>query len=267
MRTILLAAATGIAAFTSIAAAAGDHDYAQGGPPGGYGAYYGNGDGQSDGWDVSPVPLNVPGEAPAPRRWDAEHDHYPVFDGRKREYQRGYARLERGYAMPRFWMDPTYRVADWQFYGLSRPRYDGRWIRYYDEAVLVDGSGRVLDTVDLDWDHPMAGETYPERTIVSEQRYGGMAPGSYYAPPAVTATRFPVMPPPPVAWSAPPPPVTWTPAASTVIVQSAPAVTTTTTTTTTTYVEEVAAARRSEPRRAWHRPVRHAVTCCCLCTR
>jgi len=64
-----------------------------------------------------------------------------------------YRRPYRGYALPRYWVAPRFYVTDWQSYGLSRPVPGYNWVRYYDDAVLVDARGSVFDTrYGLDWD-------------------------------------------------------------------------------------------------------------------
>ena len=59
----------------------------------------------------------------------------------------------RGYALPSYWRQPSFAVGDYQRYGFATPQSGFAWSRYYDDAVLVDGSGRVVDTVrGVDWD-------------------------------------------------------------------------------------------------------------------
>lgn len=57
-----------------------------------------------------------------------------------------YGRLRRGGFINSFWFAPQFFIGDWQAYGFSAPGDDQRWVRYYDDAYLVDGDGRVLDT-------------------------------------------------------------------------------------------------------------------------
>jgi Ni/Co efflux regulator RcnB len=58
----------------------------------------------------------------------------------------------RGYILPSFWLTPTYAVSDWPGYGFAEPGYGRRWVRYYDDAVLVDGRGMIYDSVsDVAW--------------------------------------------------------------------------------------------------------------------
>jgi len=62
-------------------------------------------------------------------------------------------RLHRGFVVHPFWFGPQFHVQNWQLYGFAPPPRDHRWIRYYDDAYLIDRGGRVMDTRrDLDWD-------------------------------------------------------------------------------------------------------------------
>ncbi|GAA0668827.1 Ni/Co efflux regulator RcnB [Sphingomonas insulae] len=69
-----------------------------------------------------------------------------------------YRRPYRGYALPSYWVAPRFYIGDWQAYGLTQPTYGYNWVRYYDDAVLVDGRGSVYDTrAGIDWDRYDAG--------------------------------------------------------------------------------------------------------------
>ena len=62
-------------------------------------------------------------------------------------------RIERGHRVPHFWFGPQFHVRNWQLYGFAQPGADQRWVRYYDDAYLVDGEGLVADGhYGLDWD-------------------------------------------------------------------------------------------------------------------
>lgn len=64
-----------------------------------------------------------------------------------------YRRPVLGYALPRYWVQPSFSVRNWQAYGLYQPRAGYGWQRYYDDAVLIDRSGRVVDYVpNHNWD-------------------------------------------------------------------------------------------------------------------
>jgi Ni/Co efflux regulator RcnB len=62
-------------------------------------------------------------------------------------------RLQRGFIVPQFWWGPQFQINNWQMYGFDNPGQDGRWIRYYDDAYLIDRDGRIRDSREgLDWD-------------------------------------------------------------------------------------------------------------------
>jgi Ni/Co efflux regulator RcnB len=64
-----------------------------------------------------------------------------------------YRRIDRGGVVPRYWWGPQVQVRNWQSYGFPQPFAGGRWIRYYDDALLIDGDGRVHDSrPGWDWD-------------------------------------------------------------------------------------------------------------------
>jgi len=64
-----------------------------------------------------------------------------------------YRRPVRGYVLPTYWYAPRFFINDWQSYGFRAPAQGYSWVRYYDDAVLVDGRGSVYDTVGgVDWD-------------------------------------------------------------------------------------------------------------------
>lgn len=69
-----------------------------------------------------------------------------------------YRRPARGWTLPSYWYAPRFYVSDWSIYGLAQPPQGYTWVRYYDDAVLVDGRGAVYDSVGgLDWDRYEAG--------------------------------------------------------------------------------------------------------------
>jgi len=62
-------------------------------------------------------------------------------------------RLHRGGIVPPFFFSPQYVIGNWQLYGFAAPGPGQRWIRYYDDAYLLDGDGRIVDEREgLDWD-------------------------------------------------------------------------------------------------------------------
>jgi Ni/Co efflux regulator RcnB len=63
-----------------------------------------------------------------------------------------YQPLARGATLPSFWMQPQYFIDDYARYGFAAPQDGEGWSRYYDDAVLTDGTGRVVDVVKgVDW--------------------------------------------------------------------------------------------------------------------
>jgi hypothetical protein len=62
-------------------------------------------------------------------------------------------RLTRGAFIHPFWFGPQFFISNWQGYGFADPGPDRRWVRYYDDAYLIDRGGRVVDAREgLDWD-------------------------------------------------------------------------------------------------------------------
>ncbi|HYD14474.1 MAG TPA: RcnB family protein [Allosphingosinicella sp.] len=54
-------------------------------------------------------------------------------------------RLRRGGNIHFFWFAPQFHIGNWQAYGFYAPGDDQRWVRYYDDAYLIDAHGRVID--------------------------------------------------------------------------------------------------------------------------
>ena len=64
-----------------------------------------------------------------------------------------YKRIDRGFFVPQFWWGPRFQIHNWGMYGFSQPIEDRRWVRYFDDALLIDRSGRVLDgRWGMNWD-------------------------------------------------------------------------------------------------------------------
>ncbi|WP_197277225.1 RcnB family protein [Sphingomonas profundi] len=62
-------------------------------------------------------------------------------------------RYRRGGRLPGVFASPRYVVRDWDGYDLPPPGPGRDWVRYYDDAVLVDRGGYVIDAVpDIGWD-------------------------------------------------------------------------------------------------------------------
>lgn len=221
---------------------------------------------------LPPAPL--PPRAP---RWGGRIDGRWEGGARAPGGWRAYRRPVRGWTLPRYWIAPNFVIADYAYYGLATPGYGYNWVRYYDDAVMVDGRGRVIETAGgIDWDRYDGGYAQDYRDDRGDPRYRRGAPGGYpgygadYAPPppAVVYAQ-----PQAVVQPLPPGGYTqtysaggyasgvwvngqWYPApapggVSTVTVQSAPVVTTT--------VTEYVTARRVVYRKVWRKPVRKVV--------
>ena len=62
-------------------------------------------------------------------------------------------RLQRGFIVPPMWFGPQFTIGSWQTYGFPAPPARHRWVRYYDDAYLIDHDGRIRDTRHgMDWD-------------------------------------------------------------------------------------------------------------------
>ncbi|HEV7661360.1 MAG TPA: RcnB family protein [Allosphingosinicella sp.] len=93
-----------------------------------------------------------------------------------------YSRLRRGGSINSFWFAPQFYIGNWQAYGFAAPGDDQRWVRYYDDAYLIDGGGRVLDErYGVDWDN--YGEDWGDEDGIpayrGEWRDGGEDSGDY----------------------------------------------------------------------------------------
>ena len=62
-------------------------------------------------------------------------------------------RLQRGFFVPPMWFGPQFMIGNWQTYGFTPPPPRHRWVRYYDDAYLIDHDGRIRDARHgMDWD-------------------------------------------------------------------------------------------------------------------
>jgi Ni/Co efflux regulator RcnB len=196
--------------------------------------------------------------APPPGAWHG--------GGRPAQWHGDYHRPVRGWRMPRAWRDPSLTVADWRGWGFGEPGPGMRWVRYYNDAALVDGDGRVVDCrYGVDWDGGYAG--------ARGQGYAPPPPGAYpppagaypppgYGYPAPGVTSYRAGPNTVVTTSVTPmgAPMVYTnggcgACGGGAVVTVTPGMAVTTTTTTTDYetVYKTVAVRK---KRAWHRPIR-----------
>ncbi|UUL82727.1 RcnB family protein [Sphingomonas qomolangmaensis] len=73
-----------------------------------------------------------------------------------------YRRPVRGFGVPRYWIQPSFYIADFAGYGLGAPPQGYGWYRYYDDAVLIDQAGYVHDSVaGVEWNRD--GRGYVDR--------------------------------------------------------------------------------------------------------
>ena len=112
---------------------------------------------------------------------------------------RAYRRPSRGWTLPGYWIAPSFAIADWSTYGLGAPPAGYGWSRYYDDAVLIDGGGRVYDSVDgIDWTRDDVGYADGEGEVYAGPAERGYAPPPGYdqsSPYAATAGYAPGYPP------------------------------------------------------------------------
>jgi len=83
-----------------------------------------------------------------------------------------YRHFARGGTVPPLWRDDRFYVREWFAFGLTEPAFGYRWIRYYDDALLINVStGEVAEVMpDVDW----------TRAYMPPYAYG---PGYGYGPP------------------------------------------------------------------------------------
>jgi len=91
-----------------------------------------------------------------------------------------HSRMRRGFTINPFWFAPQFYIGNWQGYGFAEPGQDQRWVRYYDDAYLIDGGGRVLDErYGVDWDR--YGEEWDDHDGIPGYRGGGGFVGNEYS--------------------------------------------------------------------------------------
>lgn len=165
----------------------------------------------------------------------------------------GYHRPAVGENLPPAWLDPTYTVGDWRNWGLSQPGTGQRWVRYNDDAALIDTNGHVADVrYGMNWQRPTgiaAASATPTSTapIVT----------TYQTGPNTTVTRTEeVGPMPVVAGAVPAPgygPGYYLAGGSVISMTPGRIITTKTTTITNPPAYQAGAIKRSAPRHARHR--------------
>lgn len=177
----------------------------------------------------APPPMHVAPRARMDGRWGTKIDGRWSAGANAPGGYAAYRRPVRGAAVPTYWNAPRFYVTDWQAHGLLQPPVGYNWVRYYDDAVLLDARGSVYDTeFGVDWDRLDRGPTYAgdriDRSIA--YRSDGYASDGYGRSSEYTATV-------PAGGSHV---VHAGPGVTTVTVQTQPVITTRTT--TTEYVDE-----------------------------
>ena len=90
----------------------------------------------------------------------------------------GYRRFDRGLMLPHQWWGPQFQLHNWGNYGLPQPMHGGRWVRYYDDALLVDGYGRIHDgRWGMKWDEWDREWGYDDRGVPVYVGNGDFHPG------------------------------------------------------------------------------------------
>jgi hypothetical protein len=101
-----------------------------------------------------------------------------------------YRRPYRGYVLPSYWISPSFYVGNWSTYGFAAPAAGYGWSRYYDDAVMTDRYGRVIDYVpNYNWDrNATRSRSYEE----ANYDYGAYPDGyDGYEPPVGATGRLP----------------------------------------------------------------------------
>jgi Ni/Co efflux regulator RcnB len=94
-----------------------------------------------------------------------------------------YRRMSKGGRVLPLWRDDRFYVRDWFAFGLTEPAYGQRWVRYYNDALLIGVSdGEVYDVIpDVDW-HRAYGAPYSYGPPYGYGRYPyGFGGGWHYA--------------------------------------------------------------------------------------
>ncbi len=91
---------------------------------------------------------------------------------------KGMHRFGRGHVLPPQFRGRQFIVNDWRMFGFPAPMPGGQWIRYQDDALLIDGDGRVMDgRYGWDWEGRGGGMTYDEHEGYDE--HGGYDEDDY----------------------------------------------------------------------------------------
>tara|TARA_R110001606_G_scaffold106839_2_gene231384 strand:+ start:1580 stop:2998 length:1419 start_codon:yes stop_codon:yes gene_type:complete len=87
------------------------------------------------------------------RRMDGNRQSGSYVRRGRMGYDQSYRKPHRGFRLPQTYVQPSYFIGNFGYYGLSQPNYGFGWSRYYDDAVLTDRYGVVQDArYNVDWD-------------------------------------------------------------------------------------------------------------------
>ncbi len=101
---------------------------------------------------MAPAP-QMQARTPGGARWSAKRNGRWVGGWNAPGGWNSYRAPARGYVLPSYWINPAFYIGNFGYYGFARPQMGYGWSRYYDDAVLTDRDGRVVDTVrGVDWD-------------------------------------------------------------------------------------------------------------------
>lgn len=109
-------------------------------------------------------------------RWHAGHRAPGGWQG----YQRPFV----GYQLPRYWVNPSYYIVNYSNYGFQAPQQGYQWVRYYDDAVLTDPRGYVVQAQpNVQWEN--YGDSYADaeygESVVVDDNMAWEEDGSVYA--------------------------------------------------------------------------------------
>ncbi len=97
-----------------------------------------------------------------------------------------YRRPVRGFVIPGYWIAAQFRIPDYLAFGLAAPPRGHFWIRYYDDAVLVDDGGRVWDWAGgIAWDGTASSATVVGGSYSHSESYSNVQAGAAYPRPPI----------------------------------------------------------------------------------
>jgi Ni/Co efflux regulator RcnB len=138
-----------------------------------------------DGWDADRPVRQRSAEPPRDLRSN------PPRDLRASSARDGYVRPYPGWRVPRAFRSPTYAVNDHARWGLPNPGFAREWVRYYDDAVLIDERGWVSDVrTGIDWNRPAMAAMAPGWGAYPDARRGGMRTPEEVAAEAMRGARL-----------------------------------------------------------------------------